>query len=68
MLNIYTKFHESTFDSFNVTEGIRFPYRSGYNCQIKITKGHSSMRNVGGDMVIVLCTPSDDGLYFYKKI
>ena len=61
MLNMCTKFHENTFDSFNVIEGTRFPYKSGYNCQFKITKGHNSMRNVGGDMVLVLCTPSGDG-------
>ena len=29
---------------------------------VTITKGHNSMRNVGGDMVLVLCTSSDDGL------
>ena len=32
----------------------------------KISKGHSSIINVGGDMVLVLCTSSDGGLYFYK--
>ena len=48
MLNMCTKFHENTFDCFNVTEGTRFPYKSGYNCQF--TKGHYSMRNVGADM------------------
>ena len=57
MLNMCTKFHENTFDNCNVIEGTRFPYKSGYNCQFKITKGHTSMRNVGGDMVLVLCTP-----------
>ena len=63
MLNMCTKFHENTFDSFNVIEGTRFPYKSGYYCQFKITKEHNSMRNVGKDIVLVLCTPSDDGLY-----
>ena len=31
----------------------------------KITKWHNSMRNEGGDIIIVLCTLSDDGLYLY---
>ena len=32
----------------------------------KISKGHNSMKNVGGVIVLVLCTSSDDGIYFYK--
>ena len=60
------KFHENTFDSFNVIEGSRFSYKSGYNCQFKITKGHNSMRNVGADMVF--CTPFDDGLYLSRNL
>ena len=54
MLNMCTKFHENTSDSFNVREGTRFPYKSGYNCQFKIAMGHNYMRNVGADMVFVL--------------
>ena len=43
MLNMCTKFHKNTFDSFNVIEGTRFPYNS-----VKITCGGiNSMRNVG---------------------
>ena len=26
------------------------------------------MKNVGRDMVLVLCTPSDDGLYLYLNL
>ena len=32
----------------------------------KISKGQNSIKNVGGVMVLVFCTSSDDGLYLYK--
>ena len=32
----------------------------------KISKGHNSVKNVGGVMILFLCTSSDDGLYLYK--
>ena len=32
----------------------------------KTSKGHNSVKNVGGAMDLVLCTSSDDGLYFNK--
>ena len=33
----------------------------------KISKEHSSVKkNIGGVTVLVLCTSSDGGLYFYK--
>ena len=32
----------------------------------KNSKGHNSVKNVGGVMNLVLCTSSDGGLYFYK--
>ena len=32
----------------------------------KISKGHISVKNVGGGTVLVLCTLSDDGTYLYK--
>ena len=32
----------------------------------KISKGHNSVKNVGGVAVLVLCTLSDDGLYYTK--
>ena len=31
---------------------------------IKISKGHNSVKNVGGVMVLFLCTLSDGGLSF----
>ena len=32
----------------------------------KISKGHNSVKNVGGVTVLVLCISSDDGLNLYK--
>ena len=32
----------------------------------KISKGHNSVKNVDGVMILFLCTSSDDGLYLYK--
>ena len=32
----------------------------------KISKGHNSVKNVGGVTALVLCTSSDDDLYLYK--
>ena len=32
----------------------------------KISKGHNSVKNVGGVTVLFLCASSDGGLYFYK--
>ena len=32
----------------------------------KISKGHNSAKNIGGVIVLVLCTSSDDGINFYK--
>ena len=51
MLNVCTSFMKTPLPVFNVIEGTRFLYKSGYNFQFKITKEHNSMRNVGADMV-----------------
>ena len=32
----------------------------------KKSKGHNSVKNVGGDTILFLCTSSDNGLYLYK--
>ena len=32
----------------------------------KISKEHNSVKNGGEVIVLVLCTSSDSGLYFYK--
>ena len=34
----------------------------------KISKGPSSVKNVSGVRILLLCTSSDDGLYFYKVL
>ena len=31
----------------------------------KISKGHNSIKNVGGVLILVLCTLSGGGLYLY---
>ena len=33
---------------------------------VKLSKGHSSVKNVGGVKVLILCTSSDSALYLYK--
>ena len=48
MVYICTKFHKDILDGI---------------CRAD-SKGHNSIKNVGGDLV--LCTSSDDGLYLYK--
>ena len=68
MLNIYTKFHENMFNSFNVIEGTRFPYKREYNCHFKIPKGHNYMRSSDVDTDLALFPPSDDGLYFDQNL
>ena len=55
---ISTKFHE------NILDGIS--YRADTIFIRKISKGHNSEKNVGGESVLVLCTSSDDGLYLYQ--
>ena len=32
----------------------------------KISKGHNSIKNVGGVTILLLCTSSDKGLYLYQ--
>ena len=71
MLNICTKFHENTSDSFNVIKlrdniSILKSYKYGYNCKLKITNGSDSKKNVGGNMAPVLCT-TDNALYLYQN-
>ena len=33
---------------------------------VKFKKGHNSVKNVGGDMVLALCMSFDDVLYLFK--
>ena len=34
----------------------------------KFSKGRNSVKYVGGDMVLILCTSSDHALYLYKSL
>ena len=52
---ISTKFHENILGGIKVIEQTRF-----------FSKGHNSVKYVGGVTVLVLCTSSDDGLYLYQ--
>ena len=58
MLYICTKFHENISKGFRVTELTQFLIS-------KFSKGHHSVKHVGGIMVLVLCLLSDDALYLY---
>ena len=57
MLYICTKFHENISKGFRVTELTQFLIS-------KFSKGHHSIKNVGGIMimVLILCLLSDDAL------
>ena len=59
MIYISTKFHE------NILDGIE-KYRADTIFIRKISRGHNSIKNVGGMSVLVICTLSDDGLYLYQ--
>ena len=59
MLYICTKSRENTSNRFRVMARTR-------KADGRTTKGHNSVKNVGGVMVLVLCTSSDDVLYLYK--
>ena len=39
---------------------------SGYYFQTEILKGHNSLKNAGGVMVLNLCTLSYDAIYLYQ--
>ena len=39
---------------------------SGHDFYMKISKGYNSVKNVDGVTILVLCTSTDDGLYFCK--
>ena len=59
VLYISTKIHENILHGIKVIERTRFP-------PDKKSKGHNSVKNVGGVSVFILCTSSDDGLYLYQ--
>ena len=39
---------------------------SGHDLQVKFSERNNSINNVGGVMVPILCTSSDNPLYLYK--
>ena len=53
------------FDSFSVIDGTSLPTEKLQ--ELIITKGHNSTKNVHV-VTVVVCSPSDDGLYFCTKI
>ena len=55
---ICTKFHINILDSIKVKERTVFIRKN--------SKGHNSVKNVGGVSILSLCTSSDDGLYLYQ--
>ena len=67
MFKVCTKFHENTFDSFNVIEGTKSPYLKvtivDTTASLKLQKGMIPFNIMGGYMVLVLYTPSDDGSF-----
>ena len=56
VIYICTKFHENILEGIQVMELTQF----------QISKGHNSVKNVGGVTVLFLCTSSDGGLYLYN--
>ena len=59
MLYICIKFHENILKGVRVIEGLIFSF-SGFS------KGHSSVKNVDGVMVLDLFISSDHALYLHK--
>ena len=60
MVYICTKFYENILHGIKVIEQTKFSKE-------KNSKGHNSIKNVGGVTVLVLCTSSDGGLYFVQS-
>ena len=54
---ICTTFHENILNGIKVIEPDTI-------FKAKISKGHNSVKNVGGVMVLFLCTSSDGGFKF----
>ena len=56
-----------TFINFiykNSAEGYAAPGKD--HVTMKFTKGHNSVKDVGGVKVLVMCTSSDNALYLYQ--
>ena len=50
----------------NFTEGYVAPWKD--HVAMKFTKGHNSVKSVGGVKVLFLCTLSDKALYLYQVL
>ena len=61
LLNICTKFQE------NISKGFQ-SYWADTICILKFAKEHNSVKIVGGVMVLVLSTLSDNALYLYQVL
>ena len=59
MLHICTMFHENISTVSELLRGYDFQYS-------KFPKGLNSIKDVGGVMVLDICTSSNDVLYLYK--
>ena len=57
-LYICTMFQENIYKGFRVIE----------QYILKFTKGHNSIKNVGGVTVFVLCTSPDNALYLRQVV
>ena len=63
-----------SYDALNFVQGfmkIFFSFKSkrvGLIFILKITKGHNSINNIGGVIVLVLCILSNEALYFVQSI
>ena len=59
ILHICSMFHENISTVPELLRGYDFQYS-------KFPKGNNSIKDVGGVMVLDICTLSDDVLYLYK--
>ena len=55
------QFQENISKGFRIIERLRFGY-------LQFSKGHNSVNNVGGVIVLVLSTSSDGVLYLYQNL
>ena len=55
---IYFEFHKISLTILKL--------QNRHDFHTKTFKGHNSTKNVGGVIVLILCTSSDSGLYLYQ--
>ena len=59
VIYIFTKLLDNIIYGIKAIEGTRLSFE-------KNSKGHNSIKNVGGVTVLFLCTSSDGSLYMYQ--